>query len=337
MNAEIKPVRMIAIMVSLLAIAAPMLTQVANAQDAAQIAPIVIQSNRYTTGVSTWDHERAARIANQNSTTSVGSTFGAGATDAGTNATGGSVHTNRALVAQPSTVVTGGQPPCSAQAVTWTVAGATCNATTPLIISGESASVSDPTAPTTGSALFACNAGAASVQPGATCVATCAGGPVSWANGSSVCASTAPSLVNGQSTTVASTNGVAGSASLTCTASGAMSLSPISCTPPAPVRDWFLWYTCCTEFKGQQKTSWAMVHITQTGPAIGGGYVNNTNPPFEDSMYYYNWSGTNSYHVYTKTGVIYGFGYTTYYENCQLVIRNYGGSNLIGYLCVKKG
>lgn len=308
-----------------------------QAQDGVSAAPIVIQSNRHTTGVSTWDHERAARIANQNSTTSVGSTSGAGASDAGTNATGGSVQTNRALVAQPSTVVTGGQPPCSAQAVTWTVAGATCNATTPVIISGESASVTDPTAPTTGSAVFACSAGAASVQPGATCVTTCAGGPVSWANGSSVCASTAPSLVNGQSTTVASTNGVAGSASLTCTASGAMSLSPISCTPPAPVRDWFLWYTCCTEFKGQQRPSWAMVHIGQVGPAIGGGYVNNTNPPFEDSMYYYNWAGTNSYHVYTKTGVIWGMGGPTYYENCLLVVRNYTGSNLIGYLCVRRG
>ena len=106
----------------------------AQAQDGLTAAPIVIQSNRHTTGASTWDHERAARIATQNSTTSVGSTSGAGTADAGTNATGGSVQTNRALVAQPSTVVIGGQPPCSAQAVTWTVAGATCNATTPLII-----------------------------------------------------------------------------------------------------------------------------------------------------------------------------------------------------------
>lgn len=106
--------------------------------------------------------------------------------------------------------------------------------------------------------------------------------------------------------TVASSNGIAGSANLSCAATGVMTLTPVSCTPPAPVRDWFVYYTCCYEFKGRQHQTWSTVHISQTAAPVGGGYTNTINAPFEDYMYYYIWAPQSFMSVpRQKSGVIY--------------------------------
>ncbi|WP_137917148.1 hypothetical protein [Hydrogenophaga sp. 2FB] len=311
----------------------------AVAQGNAYPAPIVIQSNRHVQPDAVWDHERAGRAAQMNSTTSVGSTQGSGNAAASTNATGLNVRVNDALLAQPGTMVTNGEPSCPAQAVNWTVGGVTCNAASPVIISRESASVSDIDAPSTGSAVLACNSGALSVQPGSTCSSSCAAGPVSWANGSSVCAANAPVMSAGASLGVASTNGVAGSASLFCSAAGVRSISSASCTPPAPARTVFIWYTCCTEFKGQMNKAWAApVPLSATGPATGPA-INTMNQPYENAGYISIWKilSSNMYFQYPPGAVVHSnLIQRIYYENCTVAVRRYGASNYVGISCVER-
>lgn len=57
---------------------------------------------------------------------------------------------------------------CSARAEAWTVSSKTCNGSTPALSHGGSTSVSDGTAPTTGSVTMSCNNGTLS-QSGASC------------------------------------------------------------------------------------------------------------------------------------------------------------------------
>ncbi|MBI1327110.1 MAG: prepilin-type N-terminal cleavage/methylation domain-containing protein [Alphaproteobacteria bacterium] len=60
---------------------------------------------------------------------------------------------------------------CTAQAVSWSVSGSTCNQSAPATANGaNTATLTDSTLPTTGSASYYCNNGTLSVNGGASCV-----------------------------------------------------------------------------------------------------------------------------------------------------------------------
>jgi hypothetical protein len=77
-------------------------------------------------------------------------------------------------VSDSESVVTAAAPDaCQATNVTWAVMGKTCNAMSPVISNGASASATDTTAPTFGSASFTCTNTKLAVNPSALSANTC--------------------------------------------------------------------------------------------------------------------------------------------------------------------
>lgn len=145
-------------------IASSLLAQVLEAP------PIVIRSNTQTGTV--WAQERVGAPA-EDSTVQVQSPVGGLEQGASVNATGSNLSINSNSVAQPSSMVVAGDPPCAAGPKSWTIGGATCTASFPSAFSGASASGTDSVQPVVGSASFSCSMGtwAATPSAGATCVA----------------------------------------------------------------------------------------------------------------------------------------------------------------------
>lgn len=315
--------------------AAVMTAAVCSAQDLAP-PPIVIQSNQYVAPNATWDHERAARQAATNSTTVLQSVQSGATANATTNSTGSNVSPNASMSAQPGTMVMGGQPPCAAQTPSWSANGVTCNAPTPLLVSGTSTSVTDGSAPTTGNATFTCASGTLSVQPGASCASTCAGGSTSWVSGSATCAASAPALGPGGSYALGSTNGSTGTANLYCQPSGVMQITSSNCVAPAPIVYIFYFSTGTSEFKGRVSPSFALVPYGTTsapsGPIANNGFAIYTlNGYFEVPIQ--GW-GNIDYMGYAMSTYRVRQTYSTiWYDRCSLEQRYYGGATWQGVKC----
>lgn len=138
---------------------------------------------------------------------------------------------------------------CATAPVSWTVAGSTCNGTLVSTANGGTATVSDGTAPTTGSAAFICDNGTfaqtTAQQAANTCSVaapppppSCPSTTVNWAVGSNSCSATAAATAAGSSVPVTdATAPTTGSATFVCN-SGSFALQSGSetCTtaPPPP-------------------------------------------------------------------------------------------------------
>ncbi|WP_334147934.1 hypothetical protein [Hyphomicrobium sp.] len=127
---------------------------------------------------------------------------------------------------------------CSvASGTTWTVSGKTCTVPTALTIAnGASATSTDSTAPTTGSATYSCANGTTSITS-SSCAESCtANQTVSWSPGCS-----APSgavLANGANRTITNTaSGYNGTRTITCN-NGTLTQSGGSCASAAPCSSW---------------------------------------------------------------------------------------------------
>lgn len=155
-----------------------------------------------------------------------------------------------------------GNRPCSAQAVSW---GA-CTASAPARNHGQNSSISDSTAPSTGSATFTCNDSSYVYSSGncSTAATTCTNKTVNWSVGGNACGALSGVTNDGANKTVSNTasNGNTGNATFTCTAaSDTYSLvgSPTCAPPPA---------TACTS----QTLGWT---VGGTSCASNSGSVNN--------------------------------------------------------------
>ena len=173
--------------------------------------------------------------------------------------------TNGALAASPlaspaASCVTAAPLPadCPAQDVSWMVAGATCNASVAKVSSGTNAAATDGTAPSLGSAFFACTDGKLAASPVASPAASCvtpavACAPVarSWTVAGNTCSGTpAAAVASGVNAAVNDATGLAtGSASFQCT-NGTLSAAPATATCSTPAYDdakfGILGYTPCT-------------------------------------------------------------------------------------------
>jgi len=155
-----------------------------------------------------------------------------------------------------------GNRPCSAQAVSW---GA-CTASAPARNHGQNSSISDSTAPSTGSATFTCNDSSFVYSSGncSTAATTCTNKAVNWSVAGNACSALSGVTNDGANKTVSNTasNGNTGNATFTCTASSdtySLVGSPTCAPPPA---------TACTS----QTLGW---NVGGTSCASNSGSVNN--------------------------------------------------------------
>lgn len=123
-------------------------------------------------------------------------------------------------------------------AVSWNVGGNTCNGTLPANVANGAVSgtVTDSTAPTTGSTTFFCNNGSPIQNGAATCNASanCGQQTLSWTVGAATCSGNTPaSTASGSSASVSSINGSSGTASFPCN-NGSFASTPTSSTCTAP-------------------------------------------------------------------------------------------------------
>jgi len=155
-----------------------------------------------------------------------------------------------------------GNRPCSAQAVNW---GA-CTASAPARNHGQNSSISDSTAPSTGSATFTCNDSSFVYSSGncSTAATTCTNKAVNWSVAGNACSALSGVTNDGANKTVSNTasNGNTGNATFTCTASSdtySLVGSPTCAPPPA---------TACTS----QTLGW---NVGGTSCSSNSGSVNN--------------------------------------------------------------
>jgi len=155
-----------------------------------------------------------------------------------------------------------GNRPCSAQAVNW---GA-CTASAPARNHGQNSSISDSTAPSTGSATFTCNDSSFVYSSGncSTAATTCTNKTVNWSVGGNACGALSGVTNDGANKTVSNTasNGNTGNATFSCTASSdtySLVGSPTCAPPPA---------TACTS----QTLGW---NVGGTSCASNSGSVND--------------------------------------------------------------
>jgi type II secretory pathway pseudopilin PulG len=120
---------------------------------------------------------------------------------------------------------------CAAGTANWTVSGQSCTQTYAALAHGGSSTVTDSTAPTTGSATLTCTNGSVA-QSGTSCVPHCAAQTVNWSVGGYSCTGTSVLLNNGSSAVVTdSTVTDTGKVTTTCT-SGVLVHSGQICTAP---------------------------------------------------------------------------------------------------------
>lgn len=193
----------------------------------------------WTVGANTCTGTLAAAVNNGANSATV--------TDSTAPTTGSSSFTcNNGVLTQRTGATCSAPPPANAcpagAAVSWTGGLlVSCNATLPASLpSGQSATLTDNTAPGFGSATYTCNNGTLS-RGSSTCAATrpptpCGATTLSWTVGGNSCAGNAPNTNSGSSAAVSSVNGSTGNASFACAngsfantpANGATCLQPLS-------------------------------------------------------------------------------------------------------------
>jgi len=131
---------------------------------------------------------------------------------------------------------------CAGEPVSWTVGPATCVANYPGGLSGTSATVTDSSGPTTGTAKISCNNGTVTTTP-VSCVnvppppASCAGEPVSWTVGPANCDANYPGGPSGASATVTDSSApTTGIAIISCS-NGTVIKEPKSCVMQVGIRE----------------------------------------------------------------------------------------------------
>lgn len=175
---------------------------------------------------------------------------------------------------------------CPSQLASWTgTAGASCSATLPQAASGATTTLTDSTAPVTGSATYSCTNGAWSLaaSPAAACTATCAGGVHTWDTllygGTNRCQTTLTTLTAPQ--TLLIDNSVAGELTATatyeCTNLGTWSKTASSCaftaTNPGYCRadsiSWTVGSLSCTGLRPQTPSGQSYTISITEGSRIG--------------------------------------------------------------------
>ena len=160
---------------------------------------------------------------------------------------GSSTFTCNSGVATSNPGATCAAPASCTGAVTWAVGGNTCTGTlaSPVPSGSNSPAVLDSTAPTTGSATFACNNGTSTLNPGATCaVASPCSGAVSWTVGGNTCNGTlAGSIASGDTSPVVTdaTQPTTGNSTFTCNNGSATQNAGATCALAAPCSGAVTW------------------------------------------------------------------------------------------------
>ncbi len=126
---------------------------------------------------------------------------------------------------------------CSAQSLTWTQAGNSCNAVVPTTNSGATAQAADQVQPATGTANFACNAGVWAAASNASCSlpppAACAAQTLSWTVAGNSCSATVQETASGNPVIARDAAlPLTGAANFTCSNGTWSAASQASCAAP---------------------------------------------------------------------------------------------------------
>ncbi len=166
--------------------------------------------------------------------------------------------------------------PCAARALSWTVGGNTCDAVAATAASGQSTTLSDLAAPTTGAATFACTNGAWGAATGATCnaPAPCAAGALSWTVGGNICDAAVASIASGASTVLNDTlSPTTGAATFSCTNGAWGAATGATCNAPAPCAagplSWSVGGSVCNASALSTASGAAAVLTDSLAPATG--------------------------------------------------------------------
>jgi len=241
------------------------------AQSVAQ-PPIVIRSNAQSSTI--WAQDRVGAPA-ANSSVSLGSTTGAGASAAQANSTGSALQVNGNTVAQPSTVVTMANASCPVFTPQWPGPAACTAAPVASSIHGTAVTATDPPGYPgfQGSINYVCNNGTWVPQAGSTCTSspapTCGASTLSWGS-PYTCAANFPMTSSGSYATLSSSNGNDGSATYLCSA-GSWALQSGSCEPPIGSlgSDKFFTYYYFTYDDSQRAGTWSYpVTVSQMAGTI---------------------------------------------------------------------
>jgi len=170
---------------------------------------------------------------------------------------------------------------CTAQSLSWTVGGTTCSG--PVNTTSGNAVVNVPsTSANSGTGNFTCAAGTNTytVNTGSsTCAvpapANCTDKAVSWSQGANSCSVQSGITPNGSSKTVSSSNGLIGSASVTCNSptdsyavGGGATCYPANCT--SQTQSWTVSGNTCTGPSGVVANTTSK-SVTSTNTNVGAG------------------------------------------------------------------
>ena len=170
---------------------------------------------------------------------------------------------------------------CTAQSLSWTVGGTTCSG--PVNTTSGNAVVNVPsTSANSGTGNFTCAAGTNTytVNTGSsTCAvpapANCTDKAVSWSQGANTCSVQSGITPNGSSKTVSSSNGLIGSASVTCNSptdsyavGGGATCYPANCT--SQTQSWTVSGNTCTGPSGVVANTTSK-SVTSTNTNVGAG------------------------------------------------------------------
>jgi len=170
--------------------------------------------------------------------------------------------------------------PCAAQTAGWSVSGSSCSAALAATASGQSLTVTDAVAPSTGSATFACSNGSWS-EPGAASCATaqprgCAAQAVSWSvSGNSCDGNLAGSASGASAIAVDGVLPATGSATYACSDGSWSGSSAVSCSVPAQsacsaqTLNWSDGSAACGAAAPTTASGASVVLADTTGPATG--------------------------------------------------------------------
>ena len=174
---------------------------------------------------------------------------------------------------------------CSAQTLNWTVGASSCSAAVPDTVSGGSTVATDATAPTTGSASFACLNGSWGAASNASCsqpAASCGSQALGWSVNGVACSAVVASTASGGSVVVTdSSQPATGSASFSCsngqwsTAGSASCSLPAAC--PAQTLTWTVDGNSCHAAVAEAASGSSAMATDASAPATGSASFSCSN------------------------------------------------------------